>query len=146
MGEKSPVEYPAMAMVCTRCNQLSNESERCARCDGKLTTLESAKRRGWWAFGAGVFLAIFMGGVWLWVDRLLSQAGVLERDPSAAAFMGKMNVAFALVVIAGLLGTANGWLQARTGRRNYVLVLLLVIAFVSALIIAGTASSAYHPS
>ncbi|MGC1379712.1 MAG: hypothetical protein WA814_01670 [Candidatus Baltobacteraceae bacterium] len=133
-------------MICTRCNQLSNETDRCSKCGTKLTTLESAQRRGWWAFGAGVFLVVFMGGVWIWVDRLLVASGALERDPGTAAFLGKMNVAFALVVLAGVLGTINGWMQAHSGRRNYVLILGLVVAFVAALFIAGSASNAYHPS
>lgn len=101
------------------------------------------KRRGWVAFGSGVFLVIFMGAVAIWVDRLLSANGLLQRDATAAQFAGRINVAFVLVILAGVLAIFNGWAMAHSGRRNNVLVVSLVIAFVAALFVAWSASRMY---
>lgn len=101
------------------------------------------RRRGWVAFGSGVFLVIFMGIVAIWVDRLLSANGLLQRDATAAQFAGRINVAFALVIVAGILGIINGWMMAHSGRRNNVLVVGLLIVFVAALFVACSASRMY---
>ncbi len=101
------------------------------------------QRRGWIALGSGVFLVVFMGAVAVWVDRLLTANGLLQRDATAAQFFGRINVAFALVILSGVLGIFNGWSMARGGRRNNVLVLALVAAFVAALFVACSASSMY---
>jgi preprotein translocase subunit SecY len=104
----------------------------------------NAQRRGWIALGSGIVLVLFTGAVAIWVDRLLSANGLLQRDSTAAAFFGRLNVAFALVIVSGILGTCNGWSLARTGRRNNVLVIALVVVFVAALFVAYTASSMYQ--
>jgi MFS family permease len=131
-------------MVCLRCNKLSSDSERCSKCGTSLKTLESQRLRGWIAFGAAGFLAVFIAVIWIWVNHLFAANDV--TDPGALAFLGKVNVAFGLIVIAGIIGMFNGWLMARTGRRNTVLVVALLLCFVAALCIAGAASSAYHPA
>ena len=102
------------------------------------------RRRGWVALGSGVFLVIFMGAVAIWVDRLLFANGLLQRDATAAQFTGRINVAFGLVIVAGILAIINGWMMAHSGRRNNVLVLGLLIVFVAALFVACSASSMYR--
>ena len=104
-----------------------------------MNTPQNRKRRGWVAFGAGAFLVAFMAAIWIWVDRLLALNGL--PDAAAAAFSGRLNIAFALIVIAGLLGGTNGWLMGRSGRSNTILVVGLLIAFVVALIIAWSATT-----
>jgi MFS family permease len=84
-----------------------------------------------------------MGVVAIWVDRLLSANGLLQRDATAAQFAGRINVAFALVIVAGILGIINGWTMAHSGRRNNVLVVGLLIVFVAALFVACSASRMY---
>ncbi len=100
-------------------------------------------RRGWVALGSGVFLMVFMAAIAVWVDRLLTANGLLQRDPKAAQFFGRINVAFALVILTGILGTFNGWSMINTGRRNNVLVLALIAVFVAALFVACSASNMY---
>ncbi len=136
----------APPMICTRCNGPSSEAENCPKCGTRLKTLQSRQRRGWVAFGAGLFLVIFMTPVWIWVDVLLAGNGLAQRDAATAQFEGRINVAFGLVVVAGALGAINGWLMARTGVRNRALVFGLIVVFISALIVAYTASSGYRPS
>jgi len=100
--------------------------------------------RGWIAFGAGVFLALFMASVWIWIDRVMASSA--PADAATAAFLGKINVACALVVVSGVLGAINGWMMARTGRRNVPLMVGVLLAFVIALVVAWSASNAYRPS
>ncbi|HEY6327532.1 MAG TPA: hypothetical protein VIW73_13590 [Candidatus Cybelea sp.] len=102
------------------------------------------QRRGWVALGSGAFLVVFMAAIAVWVDRLLTANGLLQRDATAAQFFGRINVAFALVIVAGVLGIFNGWSMAHTGRRNNLLVLALLVVFVAALFVAWSASNMYR--
>ncbi len=131
-------------MVCQRCNGLGADAETCSKCGTRLATRQSQERRGWVSFGASVFLIVFMSAIWIWVDGLL--AANARTDAALAQFEGRLNVAFALVVVAGAFGAANGWLMARSGIRNRVLIFGLVIVFVSALFVACGATGVYHPS
>ncbi len=87
---------------------------------------------------------MFVGAIAIWVDRLLSASGLLQGDAATAQFTGRINVAFALLILGGVLGVANGWRMAHSGRRNRVLIFGLVIVFVSALFVACSASNAYR--
>lgn len=131
-------------MICTRCNKPSNDRERCSTCGAQLKTLSSQQLRGWFALGAGAVLAIFMAAIWIAIDRAFAAEGIAARDVAAAEFLGRINVAFGLIVVAGVLGVINGWSMAHAGRRNLWLLIALLVAFVSALVIAGYASSSYH--
>jgi cytochrome c oxidase assembly factor CtaG len=103
------------------------------------------QRRGWIAFGAGIFLIVFMGAIWIWIDRTVAAGGAMQ-DPGFAAFMARINLACGLVVVAGILGTINGWMMARTGMRTNWLIYAMIAVFGVALYLAYTASNAYHTS
>lgn len=133
------------AMICPRCNKRRNDAGRCSTCGTQLKTLASQQRRGWIALGAGAFLALFMAGIWVWIDRLFAGNGIALRDPAAAQFLARMNVVCALVVLSGLFGVASGWVMARTGRRNYPLMVAMLLVFVAALFLGFTASNGYQP-
>ncbi len=135
----------AQPMICTRCNALRAGDDRCATCGARLQTLSSAKFRGWLALGAGAFLVVFMVSIWIWIDRLFATRGIAQSDVGAAQFLGKINVAFALVVVSGVLGIVNGWIMAHSGRRNLALIVGLVVAFAAAVFLAAGASSGYRP-
>jgi hypothetical protein len=104
-----------------------------------MATLQSKQRRGWVAFGAGVFLMVLTAGIWIWIDVLLS--GGAQHDSAEATFLGKLNVALGLILVAGILGTINGWGMAKTGRRNVALILFMVICFAAGLFVAVGASN-----
>lgn len=104
-----------------------------------MATLQSQQRRGWISFGAGVFLIVLVTAIWIWVDILL--AGSAQRDAVEATFLGKLNVAFGLILVAGVLGTIQGWKMAKSGRRNVFLILAMVICFAAGLIVAVGASN-----
>jgi len=97
------------------------------------------KTRGWVAFGAGVFLIGFAAAIWMWVDRLLLTSNGLQ-DPAGAQLAGRLNVAFGLLVVSGILGTINGWIMAQTGKRNTGLIVAMVLSFAVALFVAYNAS------
>ena len=129
-------------MFCTRCNKTSDDAERCAKCGTRLKTLASQQRRGWVAFFAGVFLIVLALGIWIWVDRLLTGPSAIQ-SPALPQFIGKLNVTFAMLLIAGVLGAVNGWMMIRTGRRNLALILLMLAFFVGSLFLAAGASSGF---
>lgn len=108
-----------------------------------MATLQSQQRRGWVAFGAGVFMIVLVIGIWIWVDVLL--AGGAQHDPTEATFLGKLNAAFGLLLVAGILGTLHGWRMAKSGRRNVALILLMVVCFAAGLIVAVGASNGVAP-
>lgn len=130
----------ARAMFCPRCNNASSDTDKCATCGSRLKTLESARRRGWVAFAAGVFLVIFVSAIWIWVDRLMAA----QSAAAAAQFVGRLNLAFALIVLSGVLGIVNGWFQGHSGRTNRAIVFGILIVFAIALFLAYTASKAYN--
>ena len=134
----------AASMVCTRCNKLTNDVDKCSTCGTRLKALQSQERRGWVAVWTGAFVVVVMAAVWIWVDVLLAANG--QSDPATAKFVGRLNVAFAFVVIAGVLGVINGWLTAHSGRRNTWLLIGLVVAFVSGLFVACSATGGYQGS
>jgi hypothetical protein len=136
----------APSMICTRCNKLSGDRETCSTCGTPLKTLHGQQLRGWFALGAGAFLAIFVAAIWIAIDRSFAAQGVAGRNVAAAQFLGRINVAFALIVVAGVLGAINGWSMAHSGRRNLWLLVALLVVFVGALVIAGIASSSYRDS
>jgi hypothetical protein len=101
---------------------------------------ESEKRRGWVAIAAAAILIVLTLAIWFYVDRAFVDRGVLERGAATAQFVGRLNVAFALVLISGVLGIVSGVVQARSGLRNRPLTFALVVAFASGLLIAVFAS------
>jgi hypothetical protein len=129
------------AMICLRCNQVRSGSDTCSTCRARLHSLDAAKRRGWVALSAGAFMVIFMGAIWIWVDRMMAAQGISAADVTTAKFLGRIHLAFALVILAGLLGIASGWLMAQTGRRNRILIYTLVAVFAAAVFIAAGAST-----
>jgi hypothetical protein len=130
----------APAMFCPRCNKPSADTEKCTTCGTRLKTLESAKRRGWVVFGAGIFLLVFVSAVWIWVDRLM--AG--QTADGLSGFIGRLNVVFVLILLCGALAVVSGWFQAHSGRTNRAIAFGILIVFAIALFVAYTALKAVN--
>ena len=130
----------APAMFCPRCNKPSGDTDKCTTCGTRLKTLESAKRRGWVVFGAGVFLVVFVSAIWIWVDRLM--AG--QTAPGLSGFIGRLNVVFVLILLCGALAIGSGWFQAHSGRTNRAIAFGILIVFAIALFVAYTALKAVN--
>jgi hypothetical protein len=86
------------------------------------------KRRGLIALFAGSFIVLLVGAVWIWVDRLVA-GGTAVADPSDLQVLGKLNAAFPLILVAGILVIANGWLMLRTGKSNSALAWAVIVVF-----------------
>lgn len=107
--------------------------------------MTSQQRRGWVALAAAAFLTVFVAGVWTWIDRLFAAQGGAASG-AEARFFGRINVAFGLLLLVGIMGVVNGWLMARSGRRNLVLVIALIVTAIAAFFVAFTATNGYQPS
>jgi hypothetical protein len=83
---------------------------------------------------------IFVSAIWIWVDRLMAP----QSTAAAAHFTGRLNLAFALIVLSGALGMINGWSQAHSGRTNRAIVFGILVVFAIALFLAYAASNAYN--
>ena len=68
-------------------------------------------------------------------------AGGARHDPAEATFLGKLNVAFGLILAAGVLGTVNGWRMAKSGRRSVALIFGMIVCFAAGLVVAVGASN-----
>ncbi|MGB8909991.1 MAG: hypothetical protein WCC84_14695 [Candidatus Cybelea sp.] len=88
-------------------------------------------------------MVVLIVAVSIWVNRLLGSSA--QNDGSTAQFLAKMNVAFGLIAVSGLFGIANGWTMARLGRRNWPLVIGVIVTFAAGLVVAVVASSGYQP-
>lgn len=106
-----------------------------------MQTLEGRKRGGWVAFGAGIFLMVVIAAVWIWVDHLLAANGIAPGETAMAGYLGRLNVAFLLLVLAGALGVLNGWIMAHTGRPSRMVLIGLFVVFAAAVVLAVTASA-----
>jgi hypothetical protein len=102
------------------------------------------KTRGWIGLIAGIFLVVFMAGVWIWVATLAAHNGIAGEE-SARAFFGRTYLTFALVMVAGVLGIANGVWQIRSGRPNRVLVTTILVVFLAALGTVLLNQNGQHP-
>jgi hypothetical protein len=83
---------------------------------------------------------IFVSAIWIWVDRLMAA----QSAAGAAQFVGRLNLAFALIILCGALGMVNGWYQGHSGRTNRAIVFAVFIVFAIALFLAYTASNAFN--
>jgi intracellular septation protein A len=110
-----------------------------------MALVRNQLRRGWVAFGAGVFLIVFMSAIWFYIDHAVTAGGALQ-DPEFVAFMGRINIACGLVVVAGILGAINGWIMAHSAKRTNWLIIAMIVVFGFALYLAYTASTVYHGS
>jgi hypothetical protein len=106
--------------------------------------VQDVKRRGWAALIAGAFMVVLMAGVWLFILKLLADHRLDVSDPSFAAFLGKVFVAFALIILSGLIGIGSGLWQIRTGTQNRALTIGVLVPFLVAFGIVLLALSGQH--
>ncbi len=105
------------------------------------TDVQRMKARGWVTIVAGLFIVVVMCGVWLFVAKAIGEHRVDVATADTAKFLGQTYVAFALIVLSGVLGVVNGVIQLRTGRRNIPLNAVILILVGAALVIIWLATS-----
>ena len=96
-----------------------------------------ARRRGWIALGAGVFLVVLSGAIAAFIASL-SASPNFEHSPSADNVLGRTYIALAILVVCGALGIGNGVYIIRNAKMNLVLTLAIVLLFVAALVTVAT--------
>jgi MFS family permease len=102
---------------------------------------QKAKARGWVAIVAGVFIVALMGGVWIFLLKLIAENRTSFSGAANAQFLGQVFTAFALIIIAGFGGIANGIIMLRTGRRSKILFALLIMCVLAAVVIIWLATN-----
>jgi hypothetical protein len=96
------------------------------------STPQVSKARAWIALGSGVFIVVLMSGTWFFVAKLVVENHIASNADDAR-FIGQVFTTFALIIVAGFLGIANGIAQLRSGRRNLVLTVAMLVVFLAAL-------------
>jgi hypothetical protein len=119
-------------MICTRCNAVSGDTDKCSMCGTRLRTLASGQRRGWVSLVAGAFMVVLMAVVWIFVAHLVATGRVTQMDPATEAFFGRTYVAFGLVVLSGLVAMVGATMQIQSGVRNRALSFAVVVLFAAA--------------
>ena len=140
-AQNPPPASAGEARVCYKCDfETALGMEKCPRCGHKLMTAGRVKALGWVLIGLGLFLVVFMGAISLLVAAIVMRTG---QPGSTTSFEGGTKELtlifgiFALVIAFGLTCAVAGVSQARSGRRNKILVKVLLGIFF-ALIALGT--------
>jgi hypothetical protein len=93
------------------------------------------KARGYVSMIAGAFIAALMSAVWIFVwfqTTMHSTNGGTEEN---AAFFGRVYFGFAMIVVCGFLGIANGIWMIQQGKPNRAYIFSIVILFIAACIV-----------
>jgi hypothetical protein len=97
------------------------------------TAARVSRVQAWVAVCAGVFIVVLMTGTWFFVAKVAAENQIGRHNAGDAAFLGQVFTAFALIIVSGFLGIANGIGQLRTGRRNLGLTIATFVVFLAAL-------------
>ena len=102
-------------------HQVEGEFKKCPKCGWAMRGPRNIRVRGWVLVGLGLFLTLFMGAIaWSLLPTLL-HAG---KEVDGGSFTGTDEEAefvlliFGLVMMAGILFTANGGYMVAKGRQS----------------------------
>ena len=119
---------------CFGCGRLTAEpADKCPRCGGLLRPTKTVRRLGWVQFAAGLFLVGLMGAITFNVAPMMLRPGV--ETAGGSRFTGTAGQAlmifglFGLVIFFGLTSMVSGLYQAKTGRRNRLIFVLMLGLF-----------------
>ena len=119
---------------------------KCPECGTRMRTPKDVRRLGWFLLLLGLFLTGFMSVLtWNMAPMLLypgEEVTGSSRFTGTAEQAGMIFRLFGAVIVFGLATIASGALQIRTGRRNRIativmLVLFAVIAFFALMMKSG---------
>ncbi len=99
-------------MFCWRCNKPVTGIGNCPKCGASLHTLAFMKRLGWIAVVAGAFVVILIVAIGIYIAL---QSAILCDLATRGKFIGRIYVAFDLIVVCGLLAIVDGIWQLRSG-------------------------------
>ena len=92
-----------------------------------------SRARAWVVVCSGVFIVVLMTGTWFFVAKVAADNQIGRHNADDVGFLGQVFTAFALIIVSGFLGIANGIGQLRTGRRNMGLTIATFVVFLAAL-------------
>jgi hypothetical protein len=104
------------------------------------------KRLGWIAIVAGAFVVILTAAIWIYMVRQSAIPGAILCDlVTRDQFLSRIYVAFALVVVCGLLAIADGIGQLRSGAPNWMLKVSIFALFIVACVVGASGATACNP-
>ncbi len=110
--------------------KVEDSVEKCPRCGKKMRTPKTVRRLGWVLLALGLFLIVLMGTITWNLAPMMMHPG----DPTAtgSSFTGTADQArmilrlFAVVIVFGVATAFNGIWQIVTGRRNLVIMWIVL--------------------
>lgn len=91
-------------------------------------------------------MVVLMVAIWMYIARQSTIPGAILCDVATRdQFLGRIYVAFALLVLCGLLAIAVGIWQLRSGRPNWRFGVAIFTLFIAACIVAANGSAACNP-
>ena len=113
--------------------------KKCPQCGkGRVLTRGQVRALGWVLLVIGAFLVLFMGGITVLVAGIIANAnapGATSRFEGDSKQMAIMFGLFGLVIAFGFASVAGGVSQIRHGRRNKVLVKVVLGIFVAIMVV-----------
>ena len=90
------------------------------------------KARGYVSVIAGAFIALLMSAVWAFVWLQTATHSMNGGSEENAVFFGRVYFGFAIIIVCGFLGVANGVWMIQKGKPNRALIISIVVLFIAA--------------
>ena len=117
---------------------IEGSEKKCPKCGWAMRSARSIRTRGWFLLACGLFITLFMGWIaWSLLPTLLHPNVAIENT----SFSGTKDEAqlilglFGVIILFGLVGTANALYMITTGRQSrwfVIVTLLLAVAIIVA--------------
>lgn len=107
-----------------------------------LDNVQREKNRGWLSLVPSISLIVLMSGIWIYVVRGIAAHGSFNSANSS--LLGQIFAAFVMVIVSGILGIVNAFVQINTGRRNAILTFAMIVSLFAAIVTATIAGSGFH--
>jgi len=105
------------------------------------------KFQSWVAIVAGAFVVVLMVAIWIYIARQSTVPGAILCDlATRGQFLSRIYVAFALLVLCGLLAIVIGIWQLGSGRTNWRFGVAIFVLFIAACIVGANGAAACNPS
>jgi hypothetical protein len=134
-------------MFCLRCNKPVSGSGKPTKCGTSLHTLTFMKHLGWISVVAGAFVVILVTAIWIYIARQSAVPGAILCDlVTRGQFLSRIYVAFALIVVCGLLAIVDGIWQLCSGSTSWMLKVSIFTLFILGCVVGANGASACNPS
>ena len=118
---------------------IEGDAKKCPKCGWAMRGTRNIRARGWLLLGCGLFLILFMGWIsWSLLPSLL-RPGVEYENGSFTGTKEQAQIIlglFGMVILFGVVGTANAVYMITTGRQSRVFVIVTLLLAVALLAVA----------